>query len=57
LKNVTVYIFLYPILGQDSYEKSKAVWCSKDRVKVWDEMTLNFKVKASESLSGVISPI
>lgn len=41
LENVTIYVFLYPVLGQDSYEKSKAVWCSKDRVKVWDEMMLN----------------
>ena len=41
LENVTIYIFLYPVLGQNSYEKSKAVWCSKDRVKVWDEMMLN----------------
>jgi thiol:disulfide interchange protein DsbC len=41
LENVTIYIFLYPVLGPDSYEKSKAVWCSKDRVKVWDDMMLN----------------
>jgi thiol:disulfide interchange protein DsbC len=40
LENVTLYIFLYPVLGPDSLEKSKAVWCSKDRVKVWDEMML-----------------
>ncbi|HSC94435.1 MAG TPA: DsbC family protein [Burkholderiales bacterium] len=43
LENVTIYIFLYPVLGQNSYDKSKAVWCSKDRVKVWDEMMLNGK--------------
>jgi thiol:disulfide interchange protein DsbC len=43
LENVTIYIFLYPVLGQDSYEKSKAVWCSKDRLKAWDEMMLNGK--------------
>jgi thiol:disulfide interchange protein DsbC len=41
LENVTIYIFLYPVLGQDSLEKSKAVWCSKDRVKAWDEMMRN----------------
>ena len=41
LENVTIYIFLYPVLGQDSYEKSKAVWCSKDRVKVWNDWMLN----------------
>ena len=26
--NVTVYMFLYPILGADSGDKSKAIWCS-----------------------------
>ena len=41
LEDVTIYIFLYPVLGPDSHEKSKAVWCSKDRVKIWDEMMLN----------------
>lgn len=41
LENVTIYIFLYPVLGQDSYEKSKAVWCSKDRAGVWNELMLN----------------
>jgi thiol:disulfide interchange protein DsbC len=33
--NVTVYMFLYPILGADSGEKSKAIWCAKDQNKVW----------------------
>ncbi len=33
--NVTIYMFLYPILGADSVEKSKAVWCAKDQAKAW----------------------
>ena len=41
LENVTIYFFLFPVLGQDSYEKSKAVWCSKDQVKVWNDWMLN----------------
>ena len=40
LENVTIYVFLYPVLGADSLEKSKAVWCSKDRVKAWNDMML-----------------
>jgi thiol:disulfide interchange protein DsbC len=40
LQDVTIYVFLYPVLGQDSQEKAKAVWCSKDRVKAYDEMML-----------------
>lgn len=40
LKDVTVYTFLYPVLGDDSFEKSKAIWCAPDRSKVWvDWMT------------------
>ena len=35
IDNVTVYMFLYPILGADSVEKSKAVWCSRDRGRTW----------------------
>ena len=35
VKNVTVYTFLYPILGGDSSEKSRAIWCAKDNTKAW----------------------
>jgi thiol:disulfide interchange protein DsbC len=33
--NVTVYMFLYPILGSDSTSKSQQIWCAKDRGKAW----------------------
>ncbi len=35
--NVTIHMFLYPILGPDSGEKSKNVWCAKDRAKAWTD--------------------
>ncbi len=35
--NVTVYMFLYPILGGDSADKSKAIWCTKDPGKAWQD--------------------
>jgi len=35
--NVTIHMFLYPILGADSTEKSKAIWCAKDRVLAWQD--------------------
>ena len=37
IDNVTVYMFLYPILGNDSTEKSKAIWCAKDKGKTWQD--------------------
>lgn len=40
LKDVTVYTFLLPVLGDDSFEKSKAIWCAPDKAKAWvDWMT------------------
>lgn len=34
--NVTVYVFLYPILGADSVARSRNVWCNKERTKTWE---------------------
>ncbi len=36
--NVTIHTFLYPILGGDSPEKSRNIWCSKDRSKAWQDL-------------------
>ena len=35
VNDVTVYMFLYPVLGADSVEKTKNIWCAKDRGKAW----------------------
>ena len=43
LKDVTVYTFLYPVLGDDSFEKSKAIWCAPDKSKAWTEWMANGK--------------
>lgn len=47
MKNVTIYTFLYPILSKDSMEKSKNVWCAKDRSKAWLDLMLNGKTPAA----------
>lgn len=49
LKDVTIYTFLYPILSPDSTEKSKAIWCSKDRAAAWQSwMVQGTPAKAAE---------
>jgi len=40
VNDITVYTFLMPILSQDSEEKSRAIWCAKDRAKAWDDVML-----------------
>ncbi len=38
--NVTVYLFLYPVLGADSAAKSRNIWCAKDKAKSWNDWML-----------------
>ena len=38
--NVTIHLFLYPILGADSTEKSKNIWCAKDPARAWTDWML-----------------
>ena len=40
IDNVTVHLFLYPILGADSVEKSRNIWCAKDKGKAWTDWML-----------------
>jgi thiol:disulfide interchange protein DsbC len=40
VNDVTVHMFLLPILGQDSSVKSRNIWCAKDRVKAWNDWML-----------------
>jgi thiol:disulfide interchange protein DsbC len=35
MKDVTVYTFLIPILGGDSPEKARNIWCSKEGANTW----------------------
>ena len=49
LDNVTVHMFLYPILGNDSVEKSRAIWCAKDREGAWLDWMVRDKPPASAS--------
>ena len=37
LKDVTVHVYLIPILGQDSVTKTRNIWCAKDKAKTWSD--------------------
>jgi thiol:disulfide interchange protein DsbC len=40
LDDITVHIFLYPVIKPDSVRLTKSVWCSKDRAKAWHDLML-----------------
>ena len=50
--NVTVYMYLYPILGPDSAEKSRNLWCAADKGKAW----LDWMVRDVAPAKGTCDP-
>jgi thiol:disulfide interchange protein DsbC len=54
--NVTVYMFLYPILSPDSAEKSRNVWCAKDRAKAWQDWMVRDQVPANAASCDTTPP-
>ncbi len=57
LTNITAYIFLYPILGQASHTKSRAIWCSKDKVTAWQDWMLRDMPPVSPAPEGCSAPL
>jgi thiol:disulfide interchange protein DsbC len=48
VSDITVYVFLYPILAPDSVDKSKAIWCSVDPGKAWIDAMVRDKLPTTE---------
>lgn len=38
--DVTVYVFMYPVIRPELAQHSEAVWCSPDRAKAWLDLAL-----------------
>ncbi len=53
--DVTIYVFLYPVLGPDSLVKSKQIWCSKNRAKAWNDWMQN--ATALDGDGGCATPL
>jgi thiol:disulfide interchange protein DsbC len=45
--NVTVYMFLYPILGPDSNDKSRNIWCAREKGKAWQDWMVRDQAASS----------
>ena len=56
VKDITVYTFMYPILGEDSTKKAKDMWCAPDRAKAWDDWMIDGKAapQAPESCNASV---
>jgi thiol:disulfide interchange protein DsbC len=47
--NITVYVFMYPVIRPENADHSRAVWCSPDRAKAWLELAAAPRPKVPEA--------
>jgi thiol:disulfide interchange protein DsbC len=41
IDDVTVHVFLIPVLGEDSADKTQRIWCARDKAKTYTGWMLN----------------
>lgn len=54
MDNLTLYTFLYPILSPDSTEKSRNIWCAKDKAKAWNDWILEAKTPPAAKCDSAV---
>jgi thiol:disulfide interchange protein DsbC len=40
VNDITIYVFMYPVIHPELTEQSRSVWCSPDRAKAWLDLAL-----------------
>lgn len=45
--DMTLYVFMFPVIRPERIDHSKSVWCSPDRSKAWLDLALRKKVPAA----------
>jgi thiol:disulfide interchange protein DsbC len=46
--DITIYVFMFPVIRPELAPQSKAVWCSPDRAKAWLDVALRGKPPAAK---------
>lgn len=54
MDDVTIYTFLYPILGDRSVEMSRNIWCAEDQAGSWNGWILNNEMPARASCDSTV---
>lgn len=48
INDVTIYVFMFPVIRPELADASKAVWCSPDRAQAWIDVALRGKGPAAK---------
>jgi thiol:disulfide interchange protein DsbC len=57
MDDITVYVFMYPVIRPQNADHSRAVWCSKDRAKAWLELAAADRPVVPEAAPTCPNPV
>jgi thiol:disulfide interchange protein DsbC len=57
IDNITVYVFMYPVIRPENADHSRAVWCAPDRAKAWLDLAAAPKPKLPPTAAGCGDPV
>jgi thiol:disulfide interchange protein DsbC len=49
VNDITLYVFMFPVIRPELVAHSRSVWCSPDRAKAWIDLALNGKTPAASA--------
>jgi len=55
--NVTIYVFMYPVIRPENIDHSRMVWCAPDRAKAWLELAAAPKPKVPNAAKSCGDPV
>ncbi|MBI3375774.1 MAG: DsbC family protein [Betaproteobacteria bacterium] len=48
VNDVTIYVFMFPVIRPENADHSRGVWCSEDRSKAWLDLALRGKAPSAK---------
>ena len=55
--DVTLYVFMFPVIRPERIDESKSVWCASDRAKAWLDFALRKKAPAPATCDNPVESI
>jgi thiol:disulfide interchange protein DsbC len=57
MDNVTVYVFMYPVIRPENADHSRMVWCAPDRAKAWLDLAAAPRPKLPDNAPDCDDPV
>ena len=57
VEDITIYVFMYPVIRPENVDHSRAVWCSPDRAKAWLELAAAPRPKVPDAPASCANPV